>query len=334
MIVSRKLQDNLSVGPTAVALGMFDGLHLGHQHVIRQVVRAAGEEGLTPCVFTFTTSSGQPDAKTHNRRLSSYRLREQLLEEMGVGVMLRPDFAAIRGLSAEEFVRGILVEKLDARFVSCGVNFRFGKGAAGDAAALEQLCGPLGVRVAANPLVEMDGELISSTRIRRCIAAGEIPLANRLLGRSFTIDFEVVYGRQLGRTLDSPTINQPFPHDFVVPRYGVYATVTWVDGRCYPSVTNVGTKPTVGSDAVLSETYIHSYSGDLYGRRIAVEFLEFVRPERKFTSIEELKAQIWHDASVTEATGRKYILERTGPDAQWPAPLRTTGNKTTITGTE
>lgn len=312
MIVSGKLDDDLrQVRPTAVALGLFDGLHLGHQRVIGDAVEAAKGDGLHPCVFTFTTTAtGVPRAKTHQGRLSTDRVREQYLERLGVAVLVRPGFDTIRDLPPREFVREILAEKLGARYVSCGVNFHFGKGAAGDACLLTELCRPLGIQVSALPLVELEGGPVSSSRIRGLIGTGEIPLANRLLGRPFAIDFEVVYGRQLGRTIDAPTINQPFPHDFVTPRYGVYATATWVEGRCYPSVTNVGVKPTVGSDAVLSETYIHSFSGDLYGRRIVVEFLEFVRPERKFDSIPELRVQIKRDADATAAIGQAYIQGR------------------------
>jgi riboflavin kinase/FMN adenylyltransferase len=122
--------------------------------------------------------------------------------------------------------------------------------------------------------------------------------ANLLLGRRFAIDFTVVQGRQLGRTLGAPTINQPFPDGFIVPKYGVYASLATVHGREHVAVTNVGVKPTVGSDCVLAETYIHGFSGDLYGESVRVSFLRFLRPERKFDSIDALKAQILRDSET------------------------------------
>jgi riboflavin kinase/FMN adenylyltransferase len=185
--------------------------------------------------------------------------------------------------------------------VSCGENFRFGKGAAGDTAALRHLCGD-SPAVEVLPLVILDGAPISSSQIRAAIRAGEMERANRLLGRRFTIDFEVVHGRQLGRTLGTPTINQPFPEGFVEPKFGVYATLATAQGREYAAVTNVGVKPTVGSDRVLAETYIHGFSGDLYGQSVRVSFLRFLRPERKFEGIEALREQIVRDSEIAART--------------------------------
>jgi riboflavin kinase/FMN adenylyltransferase len=223
--------------------------------------------------------------------------------------MLRPPFADVRELSAAQFVEEVLVRKLHVGDVFCGENYRFGKGASGTVEDLKRLCEPWGIGVHTFPLVELGGEPVSSTRIRQCVVTGDMPMARALLGRNFTINFEVVPGRKLGRTLDSPTINQPIPEWFVTPRFGVYASLATVDGKRHPSVSNVGRKPTVGSDYTLSETYIQGYQGDLYGQHVPVEFLEFIRPEVKFGSVEELKAQIQRDSGAAEKICQRYRKE-------------------------
>ena len=145
------------------------------------------------------------------------------------------------------------------------------------------------------PAVVVGGEPVSSTRIRALIAAGEVKKAAELLGRPFGFDFTVVRGRQLGRQLGAPTVNQPFPQEFILPKFGVYASHVYVDGKQYYGVTNVGVKPTVGSDCALAETWIPDFSGDLYDQKIQVDLLEFVRPEKKFHDLSELRAEIFRN---------------------------------------
>lgn len=301
-----KLDMEFPAQSACVALGLFDGLHPGHVAVIRAAVEEAKRLEKRPCVFTFTNGSRGPEAKGRGKLLSDDMLLS-LLEELGVGCVVRPNFADFRDLSPEAFVEEILRKRLGAASVSCGKNFRFGKNAAGDEALLERLCGG-SPRVKVIPMVERDGGVVSSSRIREAIEAGEMEAANTLLGRRFAIDFTVVHGRRLGRTLGSPTINQPFHQGFVEPKFGVYATLTRLDGEAYASITNVGIKPTVGSDCVLAETYIHGFSGDLYGQAVRVEFLRFIRPERKFDGIDALKAQILADSG----TAAKIVAEAKG----------------------
>jgi len=279
-----------------VALGLFDGVHLGHRAVLDTMLACAGSSGLAPLVFTFSIGKHIPDAKHGMTRLMSEDMTFALLEGMGVSHVAAPDFGEFRGLSPAAFVKDVLAGGLGAARVVCGYDYRFGKNASGGADALSRLCGELGVSVEVIPAVAADGAPISSSRVRALIQEGDIHAANNLLGRRFAVDFEVIAGRKLGRTLDWPTINQPFPVDFTVPRYGVYATLTHTHGKIHSSITNVGVKPTVGSDTVLAETYIRGFDGDLYGGRVKVEFLRFLRPERKFSSLEELRAQIACDA--------------------------------------
>lgn len=307
MTLYHTLHDKVMTGPTCVALGMFDGLHLGHQAVLNAVADRAREEALCAAVFTFSTLHNRPKSKLTSARLLTPRLWEQLLDAMHMDCALCLDFDEFRELSPEQFVREILAEKLQTKFVACGSNFRFGKQASASATDLRELAKPYGIEVFIAPLVEVGGTPVSTTRIRGRIVAGDIPAANGLLGRRFAIDFEVVHGRQLGRTIDSPTINQPLPPYFVVPRFGVYATVATVEGERYAAVTNVGVKPTVGSDTILAETYILGYSGDLYGQHILVEFLEFIRGEERYASVQELREHIQQDCAVAKAIAGKIL---------------------------
>lgn len=295
--------------PTCVALGLFDGVHLGHQAVIGAAVERAVRDGLRSCVFTFSIYAQHPAAKPITGRLLSPPMQEDLLTAMGVDLMLCPPFEDFRGLTPQGFVEDILHKTLGASTVFCGENYHFGKGAVAGPGELRQLGAALGIEVETLSMVDIDGQDISSTRIRACVTAGDMPTAAKLLGRPFAIRFEVIHGRQLGRTLDSPTINQALPPWFAVPRFGVYATRTTVEGKGYISATNVGVKPTVGSEYPLAETYIHDFRGDLYGQIIPVEFLEFIRPEVKFASVEELRAQIQRDNDTAIVIGKNYNIE-------------------------
>ena len=302
----------LPAGSSCVALGLFNGLHPGHMAVIKKMLRDAQAHRLTPLVFTFSTNRLAPDAKGVVRQILSETMTDALLKDLGVAQVVCPDFAAFCDFSPERFVGDILSGRLGAARVVCGYDFRFGMGAAGDVKRLRGLCAPLGIGVEVVPAVAVDGQLAATRTIRTLIEAGEIPAANRLLGRRFAIDFEVIHGQKLGRTLGWPTINQAFPHDFVLPRFGVYATLTRVGGKLYSSVTNVGVKPTVGSNSVLAETYIQAFSGDLYGERIQVDFLDFLRPEQPFSDLAALKYAIGADAArAKEIAGAVDKLQST-----------------------
>lgn len=295
--------------PRALALGVFEGLHIGHRAVICQ---AAGRNGLTAAVLTF---SG-PLPKGEGGVLMSADRRTGLLENMGITEQFTMDFEAIRHLSPEEFVRDILRDCLDARVVACGFNYRFGKDGAGRVDTLRRLGRAYGIQVVTVPAVEVEGEPVSTSRIRRCLEAGDMALAARLLGAPFTLDFEVVHGRQLGRELGTPTINQPLPAGFIQPRFGVYASAVEVEGRVTYGVTNIGVKPTVGAEAPLAETWIPTYEGDLYGQRVRVMPLRFLREEKAFASLALLKDQIHRDGEAArrailgdpDAAGVKAVL--------------------------
>lgn len=295
-------------GPTSVAMGFFDGLHLGHAAVIAKAVEQRGE-GFLPTVFTFTMRSARPDRKPG----SGYELitrddKRRLLMQWGVMATVCPDFVEFKEMETERFVSEVLVKRLRAGHVCCGRDFRFGKRAAGGVEELRELCAPRGITVDAVEEVRVEGQRVSSTWIRGLLREGDVKKAAQLLGRPFGYDFAVTQGKKLGRKLSFPTINQPIPPRFAAPRNGVYVSVAYAREAWRPAVTNVGLRPTVEhSDAVNSETYICGFSGDLYGVRVPVRLIEFLRPEKKFDSVEALREQIGADAVKAAAMAEEYL---------------------------
>ena len=284
---------------TAIAMGFFDGIHIGHRAVIEGAVAWAREHGAVPGVFTFRLPT---ENKMKGKRLLSTEDKHALIESLGVQYYLCPDFEDIRALSPEQFVLGI-VRDCRARALFCGENFTFGARAAGNPDMLRRLCEPLGVEVVVLPMAQFEGKPVSSTRIRTALEGGDIPAANAMLGMPYAIHFAVRHGAGLGRTLGVPTINQIYPQGFQLPRYGIYITRTLIDGVWYPSATGLGTRPTVNDDAtkVTCETFIPDYVGDLYGTDPVVEFHAYLSPSRKFDTLDELRACITHAAQSAKA---------------------------------
>ena len=288
-------------GELAAALGSFDGLHLGHRQVIGNTLSAPG---LRPAVITFQQNPSVSLQKKPVPLLTTNEQKLALLKEMGVEVVYLLPFDRIRDMEPEDFVEA-LYRICRVRALSCGFNFRFGKNGRGDAGLLKELCREKGIELSVTPPVSVAGETVSSTRIRACLEQGDVQQAGQLLGRPFGYDFEVTHGRQLGRTWGTPTINQPFPAGYVLPRFGVYASLVEVEGQKYYGVTNIGVKPTVGSDCALSETWIPEFSGDLYGKKVPVELLDFIRPERKFDSLDQLKNEILENGVLARKTAER-----------------------------
>ena len=284
---------------TACALGLFDGVHLGHKMVIERAV-CQKLRGLSPAVFTFRTDT--VTSKGHDGRVEMIlddREKQRHFAALGVELLYSPTFESLREMSPEEFVKDILVGKLHCKSAVCGSDFRFGKGAIGTSETLKELGAKYGIQVEVCGKLRIGGQEVSSTLIRDCIRTGRIAHANRLLGYPFSLELTVEHGRELGRTWDFPTINQCIPLGQILPKFGVYRSTVLLEGERYKGVTNVGVKPTVGCAASpLAETYILDFSGDLYGATIRVELEEFIRAERKFQSVDELKEQIDRDVQL------------------------------------
>lgn len=285
----------------AIALGFFDGLHRGHINVIKSAAEQKSN-GLLPAVFTFNKKpqailSGKPAP-----RLIDREYRNELLERLGIEILYEIDFNSIKNTSADDFVENLLYKKLGAKSVFCGFNYHFGKSGTGNERTLHNLCSKYGISTFTLPPVTFNNEAISSTRIRLALISGDIKSANTMLGRYFSFDFTVCHGNRLGHKMKTPTINQMFPEDFILPKFGVYASYASFGGKTMPAVTNIGIKPTVGSDAPLAETWVlDSNIGKLYGESPRIELVEFIRPEKKFPGIQELQNSIFEDGKKAKS---------------------------------
>ena len=273
-----------------VALGTFDGLHLGH----KAVITAEKTEYQRKLALMFTKHPQLSLKGEAPGALITPEKEKEILSGWGVTAEY-VDFSQICNLTPEAFVDDILIKKFNASSVACGFNYRFGKDASGDAKALLRLCAEREIKVTVVDAVEYENETVSSTRIRQALREGRMKDVKNMLGRYFSYDFLVVHGDERGRVLGSPTINQFFDEDFAVPQFGVYASFTVVDGKKYPSVTNIGVRPTFKNSEKRSETNIIGFDGDLYGKHPEVFIVEKMREEMKFSSLDELKTQIDKD---------------------------------------
>jgi riboflavin kinase/FMN adenylyltransferase len=285
--------------PTVLTLGVFDGLHLGHQRIMKTVVERAVAVDAVPTAITFDPhpravlhpESAPPLLQTLDQRLAN-------LEVLGLGqtivIKFDREFAA---QPAEEFVRNIVHDRLHAKEVYLGKGFAFGRYRGGNIELLRKLSSELGFVADEVDEVQLRGQRVSSTAIRELLLAGRINLARRMLGRPYGVEGIVIRGNRRGHTIGFPTANLK-PHNRVIPRYGVYATATLIDKKWRKSITNIGVRPTFENEAEPSiESYIFDFDGDLYGDVLRVRFLHRIRDERKFSGVDELKAQIERDSS-------------------------------------
>lgn len=286
--------ENKNSRPCVMALGFFDGVHLGHRSVLEKVCAEAQKLGAISAVFTFTDNKNN-GKKSQAGEIYSASRRCEIFEELGIDFVLMPDFTDFSGLSPEEFV-DVLTKRFSAVAFVCGNDFQFGKNAVGDAQLLEKLSYERGARTFIVDELFIDGQSVSSTRIREALKSGDIKTANKLLGSPYSICAEVVGGKHLGTEVLYPTINQTFSEGGALLKFGVYASRATYNGKTMPSVTNIGICPTIGDQrAPASETYIIDADIDLYGKRVKVQLLEYLREEKKFESISALKSQIEAD---------------------------------------
>lgn len=313
---------------TAIAIGKFDGVHVGHRRLLEEIL-GKKKDGLEACVFTFDVSPAVLFGFSDGKVLTSREEKRRIFEEMGIDVLVEfPMTLQTAAIEAEEFARKYLSGALCGRFIAAGEDLSFGRHGKGDAKLLCSLSEELAFDVKTIQKVEIDGTPVSSTYVRSLVEAGRMEEVTRFLGESYCIDGKVLHGRHLGHELGFPTINLLPSEDKLLPPFGVYASKVRVGGKLYPAITNIGLKPTVNearADATLPrekpqaslgqestalpqangvqkptahagvETHLFDYDGDLYGQEVQVYLHRFTRPEIKFESLDALKNQIAQD---------------------------------------
>ncbi len=305
MQIITSLEDIKLTEKSAVALGNFDGIHVGHRTILEGALRYAEEHDVLSVCYTFSNHpvnffkarSGKLNDELKLICTEDDKLR--ILEEMGFDVVVNVEFNDhIADMRAITFIHDILGERLDAAAVFCGFNYTFGIKAEGNVKLLKEECTKLGIDVFVHDAVELDGQVVSSTLIRKLIAAGDMGFLNRCLGRPYALSGTIIHGNHIGNRIGFPTMNICVPKQLVLPPNGVYFTKAVIDGCTYDAVSNIGVKPTVGDNAKSIETNLREFSGDTYGKDMTVEFLEWERPEQKFDSIEELRDRIAVDCEL------------------------------------
>lgn len=288
-----------------IALGFFDGVHLGHASLLQMAKRRAGELGLRPAVISFDLHPDNLVAGQQVQLINSIADRKEVLQRVyGIADVILVHFdEQMMHMPWDAFVEDVLVREYGAKHLVCGYDFRFGDKGAGNPERLREKCRALGLGCDVMPRFDLDGITVSSTYIRSLLERGEMEEARRFLGHPHCLSGPVVHGRALGRTIGIPTANLLMPENVLVPAFGVYAAkVALPDGSEKLAVTNVGVRPTVDdSSTVTVEPWILDFSGDLYGQHIRVDFYRRLRGEKKFSGLEALQQEIFRNAEETKA---------------------------------
>lgn len=281
---------------TSLALGNFDGVHIGHQKLIKSMIETAKKSKLHPSMMIFENHTKSFVFKNGPRLINSNLQKNRFLEKLGVKTLYTMKFNdEIMKLSPQEFVRSILYEKLNCRAITVGPDYKFGYKAQGDVDLLISLSRELGIATEIIQPVYHNEILVSSTRVRNHLTDGEIVEANRLLGRPFSVVGEVIHGKGLGKKLGVPTANIRPMDKYVIPKKGIYMTYTVLEGKTYPSATNIGVNPTFDEVDLKIENHIIGFDDEIYGKEIEIFFLEYIRPEKKFDSVDDLKMRMHED---------------------------------------
>ena len=313
-------------GPVCLMIGNYDGVHLGHQAVINRAQNIAQEHGLKTAVLSFEPHPLKilaPDKAP--QLLYTPAQKQTLLQFHGIDRYIIQHFdQAFSRLSPEQFV-ATLCQRIDFRFILAGFNFRFGHRRAGDIQTLKELAARYGFQVVALEACRNGSKPVSSSRIRQLVSRGDLIGAARLLNRPYFLEGSVASGAKLGKNLKSPTANIE-PENELLPQFGVYATWSRLDGRWLRSITNIGTAPTMNRDKVVVETNLFGFEGTIYGKHLVVCFSEWLRPEKRFDSVEALRRQIQSDIQQrhalgdTFAPGLQYFLGSVR-GTLWPLPV-------------
>lgn len=293
---------------TAVAMGKFDGLHVGHRELLGRII-GQRDRGLAPCVFTFDPSPAVFFGASDGKELMTREEKRRAFCKMGVELLVEfPLTRESAAMSPNLFIEEMLVKRLRCRYVAAGEDVSFGSGGAGDAALLRRMGDRYGYEAQTIEKVRLHGREVSSTYVRSCVESGHMEEAAELLGGPYTVGGNVCHGAGLGHTLDMPTVNLQPARAKLLPPFGVYFSRVLHRGKGYAAISNVGCKPTV-TDAGCAgvETYLYDFDRDIYGQEIQVQLLAFHRPERRFDSVDALKRQLQTDMEA----GRRYWNQKT-----------------------
>ncbi len=302
MKIFRNFSDYTDRKPLALSLGMFDGVHLGHQSIINALHEVSSEKGLESAILTFwphprLVFNPNKDLKL----LNTLEEKSQLLSSFDIENLFLKEFdEEFRNLSGEEFVRQILVDKLNVKHLIVGYDHVFGKNRSGNFELLKKLAPELGFEVVQMEAVNIHNKNISSTKVRNALLEGQIKEANELLGYHYPVSGTVTDGKKLGRTIGYPTANIEVNRLKLLPKKGAYITDVFIDGEQYQGMLSIGTNPTVEGTDLTTEVYILDFDRDIYGKEITVAFREFLHEEIKFESIEKLIERLDEDKRLTE----------------------------------
>ena len=297
-IISNTTNFQLEQG-TAVAIGKFDGVHIGHRKLLDEILKRK-EKGLLACVFTFDPPPEVLFGISDGKALSSLEEKRSLFEKMGVDVLVEfPMTRETAGMAPEDFVTDVLLGRLNMQFIAAGTDLSFGSHGAGNVTLLEHMATQYGFETKVIDKVYLNGVEVSSSYIRGLVKEGNMEAVRECMGIPFFFKGEVVHGNHIGTGIGFPTVNLVPAGDKLLPPNGVYYSRTLVDGREYTSITNIGRKPTVGDKEGMGvETYLYDFDRDIYGKEIEVFLLSFRRPEKKFDGLEQLKEQLRLDVAA------------------------------------
>ena len=294
---------HVSLTPCVLALGCFDGVHLGHTAVIAEARKRADLLGCGCTVWSFSEPPKNFFLPAPVPLITSESEKQQLMEGLGVDKYISVKFTKeTADISANDFFTNILKDNLKAIHIVCGYDYSFGKHGAGNTELLAKLCAEYGIGLTVIDPITYRDKNVSSTTIRQALSDGDIESATAMLGRPYSFTAEVIHGQSLARHLGFPTVNQKLDSKFVVPKYGVYVTRITIDGtdKRYYGISNVGVRPTVEVGLLFAETNIFDFSGDLYGQTVKIEFLKMLRAEQKFDDLQQLTFQVNKDIDAAK----------------------------------
>lgn len=302
MKVFRNFNDYTSQKPLALSLGMFDGVHLGHKSIIDELIRIGSENSLETAVLTFWPHPRFVfNANEDLKLLNTLEEKKFLMEKYGIGTLFLKEFdEEFRNLTGEEFVRQILIKKLNVKYLIIGYDHSFGKNKSGNFELLQKLSKELNFEVEQMEAINIHENNISSTKVRNALLTGNVKEANEMLGYPYSVSGTVVHGKKIGRTIGYPTANIETDSIKLLPRKGAYIVGVLVKNQQYKGMLSIGTNPTVNGEKLTVEVYILDFEGDIYGEPITVEFRDFLHDEIKFEGLEKLIERLDEDKRLTE----------------------------------